>query len=39
MNAALQGVSANTYQLQLNNLITCAVDSFFFLAKSCTDLN
>ena len=30
-----QGVSANAYQLQLNNLITCTVDSFSILAKSC----
>ena len=35
----LQGVSANACQLQLNNLITCTVDSLSILAKSCTDLN
>ena len=34
-----QGASANAYQLQLNNLITCTVDSLSILAKSCTDLN
>ena len=34
-----QGASANAYQLQLNNLITCTVDSLSVLAKSCTDLN
>ena len=34
-----QGASANAYQLQLNNLITCTVDSLFIPAKSCTDLN
>ena len=38
-DSGLQGVSACTYQLQLNNLITCAVDSLSTLAKSCTDLN
>ena len=26
-DSGLQGVSANAYQLQLNNLITCTVDS------------
>ena len=26
MASELQGVSANAYQLQLNNLITCTVD-------------
>ena len=38
-DSGLQGVSANAYQLQLNNLITCTVDSLSILAKSCTDLN
>ena len=38
-DSGLQGVSANAYQLQLNNLITCTVDSFSILAKSCPDLN
>ena len=38
-DSGLQGVSANAYQLQLNNLITCTVDSLFIPAKSCTDLN
>ena len=38
-DSGLQGVSANTYQLQLNNLITYTVDSLSILAKSCTDLN
>ena len=38
-DSGLQGVSANAYQLQLNNLITCTVYSLFILAKSCTDLN
>ena len=35
----LQGVSSNASQLQLNNLITCTVDSLSILAKSCTDSN
>ena len=35
----LQGVSANAYQLQLNNSITRTVDSLSILAKSCPDLN
>ena len=35
----LQEVSANACQLQLNNLITCTVDSLPILAKSCTDLD
>ena len=30
-----QGVSANAYQLQLNNLIACTVYSLSILAKSC----
>ena len=38
-DSGLQGVSANVYQLQLNNLITCTVDSLSILAKFCTDLN
>ena len=38
-DSGLQGVSANAYQLQLNNLITCTFYSLFILAKSCTDLN
>ena len=38
-DSGLQGVSANAYQLQLNNLITCTVDSLSIPAKSCTDLN
>ena len=38
-DSGLEGVSANAYQLQLNNLITCTVDSLSILAKSCTDLN
>ena len=35
----LQGVIPNTYQLQLNNLITCIVGYLSILTKSCTDLN
>ena len=38
-DSRLQGVSANAYQLQLNNLIICTVDSLSILAKCCTDLN
>ena len=38
-DSGLQGVNANAYQLLLNNLITCTVDSLSILAKSCTDLN
>ena len=38
-DSGLQGVSANAYQLQLNNLITCTVDSLSILARPCTDLN
>ena len=38
-DSGLQGISANAYQLQLNNLITCTVYSLSILAKSCTDLN
>ena len=38
-DSGLQGVSPNAYQLQLNNLITCTVDSLSIPAKSCTDLN
>ena len=38
-DSGLQGVSANAYQLQLNNLITCTVDFLSNLATSCTDLN
>ena len=38
-DSGLQGVSANAYQLQLNNLTTCTVDSLSILAKSCIDLN
>ena len=38
MASALQGVSANAYQLHLNNLITCTVD-LPILAKFCPDLN
>ena len=38
-DSRLQGVSANGYQLQSNNLIKCTVDSLPILAKSCTDLN
>ena len=38
-DSGLQRVSANAYQPQLNNLITCAVDSLSILAKSCNDLN
>ena len=38
-DSGLQGVNANAYQLQLNNLITCTIDSLSILAKSCTDLN
>ena len=38
-DSGLQGISANTYKLQLNNLVTCTVDSLSILAKSCTDLN
>ena len=35
-DSGLQGVSANAYQLQLNNLITCTLS---ILAKPCADLN
>ena len=38
-DSGLQGISANAYQIQLNNLIICTVDSLPILAKSCTDLN
>ena len=38
-DSGLQGVSANAYQLHLNNLIPCTVDSLFALAKSCTNFN
>ena len=37
--SGLQGVNANAYQLQLNNLITWTVDYLSILAKSCTNLN
>ena len=35
-DSRLQGVSANAYQLQLNNVITCILASLSILAKSCT---
>ena len=38
-DSGLQGVSANAYQLQINNLIICTFDSLSFSAKSYTDLN
>ena len=38
-DSGLQGVSANAYQLQPNNLITCTVDFLSIISKSCTDLN
>ena len=38
-DSGLQGVSANAYQLYLNNLITCTVESLSVLAKSCTNFN
>ena len=38
-DSGLQGVSANAYQLQLNNLIICTFDSLSFSAKSYNDLN
>ena len=38
-DSGLQGVSPNAYQLQLNNLIKCTVNSLLILAKSCTGLN
>ena len=38
-DSELQGVSANAYQLQSNNLIICTVDSLSILAKFCADLN
>ena len=38
-DSGLQGVSANAYQLQFKNLITCTVGTLSILAKSCTDLN
>ena len=38
-NSGLQGVSANAYRLQPNNLITCTVDFLSITSKSCTDLN
>ena len=38
-DSGLQGVRANAYQLQLNNLITWTADSYSILAKSSTDLN
>ena len=38
-DSGLQGVSANAYQPQRNNLITCTADSLSILIKSCTDLN
>ena len=38
-DSGLQGVTANAYQLQLNKVIICTVDSLSILAKSCTDLN
>ena len=38
-DSGLQGVSANTYQFLLNNLITGTVDSLSILAKSYTNLN
>ena len=38
-DSGLQGVSANAYQFQPNNLITCTVDFLSVISKSCTDLN
>ena len=38
-DSGLQRVSANAYQLQPNNLITCTVDFLSIISKSCTDLN
>ena len=38
-DSELRGVSANAYQLQLNNLITCTVDTMSILAKSSSKKN
>lgn len=36
-DSPLQEISFNTYQL--NNLISCTVDTLYILPKSCFDLN